>query len=71
MSNFPFTEYFEQNACPHCDGGNVDLMIQGEIVETINCDTCSGQGWLVPSERAKVMDGTRALAAAITNSEKL
>lgn len=66
-NGFPFTQYFQDNACPDCEGGSVDLMINGEFVETIVCSTCTGQGWLVPSKRAEIMDGHRELQAAITN----
>jgi hypothetical protein len=58
---FPFTRYFEDNACPHCEAGEVHLRIGTEHVETIKCDTCSGFGFLVPSERAKVMSGVESL----------
>ena len=66
---YPFSSYFADNACPDCDNGQVDLMIQGEVVETITCSTCNGQGWLIPSERAKIMEGHRCLSAAIADSE--
>lgn len=68
---YPFTRYFEDNACPHCEGGSVDLRIGSEVVETIICSTCNGQGWLIPNERAKVMLGVRAMSAAITDADKL
>ena len=71
LNTFPFTRYFEDNACPHCDHGQVDLMIQGEVVEIIKCPTCNGFGWLVPSERAKIMSGVRALQLAISDADQL
>lgn len=67
MPSFPFTQYFEDNICPDCASGYVDLTIQGEIVDTIACSTCNGQGWLVPSERAIILEAHSALSAASTH----
>ena len=61
MDIFPFNQYFEDNTCPHCDGGQVELRIGSEVVETIICSTCNGMNFLVPSERAKVMSGVESL----------
>ena len=64
-----FAEYFEQNDCPHCDGGQVDLRIGSEVIETITCSTCNGLNFLVPSERAKVMSGVEALNHELSKVE--
>jgi len=69
-NGFPFTQYFEDNSCPDCEGGLVELIIQGEIVETIVCSTCAGRGWLVPSKRTEIMNGHYALQAAIARNNK-
>ena len=68
-NGFPFTKYFEHNACPECDHGTIEFMVNGEVVETADCPTCYGQGFLEPSKRAEIMDGHRALQAAIADSK--
>ena len=52
--------------CRLCDGGQVHLMIQGRVVETIDCPHCEG-GNLTDAQAARQDDDIQACRAAEAN----
>ena len=55
--------------CPFCNNGTVELRIQAEVQDVIQCPECNGTGRMTPTQHDLAMSGINALEEAFRDEQ--